>query len=246
MSASIFHLTPLSLHFLFSFLKCGYSIEEIEEAAAISLKYKKQTTLSRILYPQKELDDAVCDRFSSIPGRASGTSFQKKVRRKNSPTADSLARMAPMSRRHSSPPEAPNQPLTPPIRLASPSTPHARKGLTRTASLSTDSRPPIVTVSQLYSVQHVSSQPLVCPSRVASPPLAPTSRKSIAKNADNDKHSSNVPLPTRIASAPSSSPPPPSPPHPTTLMSSPYLSPLQPYRKRSPTIESPMRRLLFR
>jgi hypothetical protein len=58
-----------------------------------------------------------------------------------------------------------------------------------------------------------------------------------------------VPLPTRIASATSSSPsppPPPSPPHPTTLMSSPYLSPLQPYRKRSPTIESPMRRLLFR
>jgi hypothetical protein len=176
------YLTIFSFHRC-SFLRCGYSIDEIEEAAAIALNSKRQMTITKLISPK--MDDAVrnrfssdttehvvLDRFASVPRRHSNpkrVSPPKPFVRKNSPTAEGMLPAAQaIYRRHSTTPP-PGQALTPPIRVASPGKPAGRKRITQQSPPTADSHSRVRPLSRRHSEHVAPCQPLVRPTRTESP-----------------------------------------------------------------------------
>lgn len=64
-----------------SFLRCGYSLPEIEEAAAISLNYRKQMTITKLMDPPIVMKDKVKNRFASCHETEAPTQRQRISRR---------------------------------------------------------------------------------------------------------------------------------------------------------------------
>ena len=71
---------------IISFLRCGYSLSEIEEAAALSLNYRKQMTLTKLLEAPEQMKDAVKNRFASTqePAETNGQSSRHRISRRHS------------------------------------------------------------------------------------------------------------------------------------------------------------------
>jgi hypothetical protein len=176
-------LTIFSFHRGCSFLRCGYSIDEIEEAAAIALNSKRQMTITKLISPK--MDDAVrnrfssdttehvvLDRFASVPRRHSTpkrVASPKPFVRKDSRTAETtLPAAQAIYRRHSTPPPS-GQALTPPTRVASPGEPAGRKRITQQFPPTTDSHNRYRPLSRRHSENVAPYQPLVRPTRTASP-----------------------------------------------------------------------------
>lgn len=72
------------------FLRCGYPLSEIEEAAAISLNYRNQMTVTKLLYPSlpQTVEDAAKDRFASSHESESG---RRRIQRRHSNDSRNLS-----------------------------------------------------------------------------------------------------------------------------------------------------------